>query len=61
MSTRDKLIKARGEIPRKKVCEDVGIAGSTLRMYELGLRTPRDDIKIKLSAYYGIPVGDLFY
>ena len=61
MTTAEKLKEARGKTPRKKVCEDLGIATSTLMMYENGKRTPRDDVKLKLANYYGRPIGELFY
>lgn len=56
-----KLKEARGEIPRAKVCEDIGISLSTLTMYELGQRIPRDEIKKRLAKYYNTSVEALFY
>lgn len=61
MSIADRLIEARGEIPRAKVCDDLGIAYSTLTMYELGKRVPKDEIKVKLARYYGQSVESLFF
>lgn len=61
MTIADRLKEARGDIPRKKVCEDLGLATSTLMMYETGKRIPRDDIKLKLANYYHKPIGELFY
>lgn len=56
-----KLIDARGNIPRQQVCDAVGISLSALSMYEIGDRIPRDEIKLKLAAYYGKTVQDLFF
>ena len=39
----------------------IGISRSALGMYELGLRVPKDEVKIKISKAYGIPIQDLFY
>lgn len=59
MATR--LREARGETPRKDICEKVGISVSALMMYENGKRTPRDSIKMRLAKCYGKSVEELFY
>lgn len=61
MDVAKNLREARGPIPRAKVCVDVGIAYSTLTMYETGQRIPRDEIKVKLARYYGRSVESLFF
>lgn len=55
-----RLKEARGNIPRKEVCENVGISLSALMMYENDKRTPRDEIKVKLARYYGKGIEELF-
>ena len=57
----ERLREARGDIPRKTVCEAVGISISALMMYENGKRVPRDTIKAKLAAYYQKPIEFLFF
>lgn len=57
----EKLIQLRGNRRREAVANALDISVSTLTLYELGQRTPRDPIKIKLADYYGVNVGDLFY
>jgi DNA-binding XRE family transcriptional regulator len=43
------------------VADAVGVTYSAIKMYELGSRMPKDDIKIKLANYFNVPVGDLFF
>lgn len=57
----EKLRALRGEKSSKEVSSEIGISNSTLRMYELGLRVPRDEIKIRLADYYGTKVQDIFF
>ena len=57
----ERLKAARGEMPRKTVCEAVGISLNALMMYECGKRIPRDEIKVKLARLYGKSIEDLFY
>ena len=57
----ERLREARGDIPRKNVCEKVGISLSALMMYENDKRVPRDSIKIKLAELYGKKIEELFY
>lgn len=56
-----KLIYLRGGKTRAEVAEALGIGVTTLTMYELGYRTPRDEIKVRIARYYGVTVGWLFY
>ncbi len=57
----ERLRAARGNIPRKVVCEAVGISLSALSMYENEDRNPRDSVKIKLARFYNQKIEDLFY
>lgn len=57
----EKLQKLRGTKSRKEVAEAVGISVSALTMYELEERIPRDEYKIKLAAYYGVGIEELFF
>lgn len=55
------LISLRGEKSREEVANALNIAVSTLAMYELGQRVPRDEIKLKLADYYGVDVQFIFF
>ena len=61
MSVAERLVAARGNIPRTEVIKAVGISLSALTMYEIGQRIPRDEIKVKLAKYYGKTVEELFF
>ena len=56
-----RLATLRGERSQAKVARDIGIAVSTLAMYENEQRVPRDPIKIKLAEYFGSTVQEIFY
>lgn len=56
-----RLREARGDTPRKEVCEAIGISVSALMMYENGKRIPRDNIKFKLAKFYNKSIEELFY
>lgn len=55
------LKKLRGETPREKVAKSVGISVSALGMYEQGRRIPRDEVKVKLAKFYGVPIESIFF
>lgn len=57
----DRLRKLRGDKTRKEVAEAVGITERALQSYELGDRTPRDDVKLRLAEYYGKTVQYIFF
>lgn len=56
-----RLIQLRGEKSQAEVAKCVGIATSTLGMYETEQRMPRDPIKIALAEYYGSTVQAIFF
>ena len=55
------LIDLRGKKSRDQVSKEIGISSSALGMYELELRVPRDEIKIKLANYYHKSVQEIFF
>lgn len=57
----EKLKALRSNQTLKEVSGILGISDSALNAYELGLRVPRDDVKIKLAKYYGQSIESLFY
>lgn len=56
-----RLINLRGERTQLEVAKALGISQSTYAMYETGRRIPTDEIKIKISVYYGTSVQDIFF
>jgi len=57
----NRLIELRGDIPREKIANELGISVSALAMYEQGNRIPRDEIKIKIAQYYIKSVQEIFF
>lgn len=57
----EKLKALRGDKGITMVAAAVGVSASALSMYESGKRVPRDEVKIALSKYYGVSVGELFF
>lgn len=56
-----KLRVCRGNVSARTVAAAVGITPTALSNYELGLRIPRDEVKVALAAYYGLTVQELFF
>ncbi len=56
-----RLAKLRNGKSQAEVAKSVGIATSTLGMYETEQRMPRDSIKIALADYYGTTVQKIFF
>ena len=57
----EKLTELRGDKSQAEVARAVGIATSTLGMYEIGQRVPRDSIKAALAKYYNKTVQEIFF
>ena len=56
-----RLRRLRGNQDAKSVAKALGISTSALFMYERGERSPRDQVKMKIARYYGLPVQEIFF
>lgn len=57
----EKIRNLRGTRSIRDVSIACGISDSALRMYEVGERIPRDEIKIKLAEYFNTSIEQLFF
>ena len=55
------LVALRGKKSRESVANALGLRLSTLTMYEIGARIPRDENKEKIAKYYGKTVDEIFF
>ena len=56
-----RLVELRGKRSQAEVAKAIGIATSTLAMYETEKRMPRDATKIALARFYGTSVQKIFF
>lgn len=61
MSAGTKLRALRGKKTQQQVADALGITKSALAMYERDQRVPRDEIKVRIAAYYGESVQFIFF
>lgn len=61
MSVGERLRALRGERTQEEISKELGITKSSYAMYERGERTPRDEVKVRISKYYGVSVQEVFY
>lgn len=57
----ERLVRLRGDNSIVKTANELNISPSALSMYENGERIPRDNIKIRIAAYYNKPIQDIFF
>jgi len=57
----EKLVALRGSRSQTEIVEAVGISNSALSMYESNARIPRDEVKRRISDYYGVSVESIFF
>lgn len=57
----ERLRILRGNKSREEVAISIGVTAQAISNYEIGIRTPSDDIKVKLAEYYHKSVQDIFY
>ena len=57
----ERLRSLRGSRSQEEVAEAIGISQASYSAYENGLRTPRDDVKVRIADYYNRTVGFIFF
>lgn len=55
------LSELRGSMTQIELAKALHISRSSLIKYEHGERTPRDNIKKRIAAYFGKTVQEIFY
>lgn len=56
-----RLVELRGSRTQEEVAKANDISVSAIGMYERGERIPRDELKIRLAAYYNKSVQEIFF
>lgn len=57
-----KRLKAlRGTKTLEEVGNDLNVTAMAVSLWERGERIPNDDLKIKISNYFGVPLVDIFF
>lgn len=56
-----RLRKLRGDRKASEVAEAIGISQSALSMYENGERVARDEVKVRIAAFYETTIEAIFY
>ena len=55
------LRQLRGSQAVSETAKALNISESSLTKYEYGVRTPRDDLKVRMAEFYNKSVQELFY
>lgn len=57
----EKLKYLRGGLSIERVARAINITCSALSDYESGKRIPRDEVKLRIAAFYGVSAKDIFF
>lgn len=55
------LKELRGERSMAEVAKELGCTAMAISLWERGKRIPSDDMKIKIAAFYGKSVAEIFF
>ena len=55
------LRKLRGDRTQEEIAAILGITKSSWAMYERDERVPRDEVKVRISNFFGVSVQELFF
>ena len=56
-----KLAELRGSMTQEELAKELNVSCSSLGKYERGERTPRDNVKRRIAAYFVKTVQEIFY
>ena len=61
MTAGEKLKELRGNRSKQSVAKAIGVSESAYIKYERGERVPRDDVKKRVSEFFGVSVESIFF
>lgn len=56
-----RLKELRENKTQNEVAEAIGVSFSAYSKYEMGIRVPRDEVKVRIADYYKKSVQSIFY
>lgn len=56
-----KNLRLKAKETVKEISEAIGVSESAWRMYELGQRIPRDEVKERIANHYGTSIELIFF
>ena len=56
-----KEMRIKRGLTAEGLAKELGTSTSAVNMYECGQRIPRDEIKIRIAEFFGVPVERIFY
>ncbi len=56
-----RLKELRENKTQNEVAEAIGVSFSAYSKYEMGIRVPRDEVKVRIAEYYKKTVQSIFY
>lgn len=58
---RIKKLRESMNISQEYLAKKLNVSASTISMYEVGERIPRDETKIKIAKLFGVSVSSIFF
>lgn len=55
------LMQLRGDRTQREVALALNISEPAIRYYEMGKRTPNDDLKVAIAGYFDKTVPEIFF
>lgn len=46
---------------QEELGKELGVSAMAISYYENGTRIPRDDTKVKIAEFFGVPVNNIFF
>ena len=56
-----KMMRVERGLTSEGLAKEIGTSSSAVNMYECGMRIPRDEIKIRIAEFFGVPVESIFF
>ena len=56
-----KMMRVERKLTIEGLAKEIGTSSSAVNMYECGMRIPRDEIKIRIAEFFGVPVESIFF
>ena len=54
-------LRIKADVSQEAVASAIGVSREAYSMYERGVRTPSDEVKINIAKFYHKSVGSIFF
>lgn len=54
-------LREKKGLTQAELANKIGVSPSAMSSYEQGIKTPRDEVKVRIAEFFDVSIVDVFY